>query len=121
MVSWLSRRFDLPRPLDPETEVLVLNGTREGLFLAALAATRNAPPRAGKPAIEAMARCGHHVGLAFQLIDDLLDVTAAEAKLGKPTDKQEAKLKAIQDLERLERIAVKVLTARSWDGLLRVQ
>ncbi len=40
--------------------------------------------RAGKPAIEAMARCGHHVGLAFQMIDDLLDVTAAEAKLGKP-------------------------------------
>ena len=33
----LARRFDLPRPLDPETEVLVLNGTREGLFLAALA------------------------------------------------------------------------------------
>ena len=27
-------------PLDPENEVLVLNGTREGLFLAALAAAR---------------------------------------------------------------------------------
>ena len=30
----------LPRPVDPATEVLVLNGTREGLFLAALAAAR---------------------------------------------------------------------------------
>jgi aspartate/methionine/tyrosine aminotransferase len=51
VAGWLGRRFDLPRPIDPETEVLVLNGTREGLFLAALAAARNAPPRAGKPAI----------------------------------------------------------------------
>ena len=32
--DWLGRRYRLPRPLDPESEVLVLNGTREGLFLA---------------------------------------------------------------------------------------
>jgi N-succinyldiaminopimelate aminotransferase len=51
VTGWLARRYDLPRPLDPETEVLVLNGTREGLFLAALAAARYAAPRAGKPAI----------------------------------------------------------------------
>ena len=38
-------------PVDPETEVLVLNGTREGLFLGALAAKRYVPARAGKPAI----------------------------------------------------------------------
>ena len=35
-------------------------------------------------AVDAMARCGHHVGLTFQMIDDLLDVTGAEATLGKP-------------------------------------
>ena len=34
--------------------------------------------------VEAMARCGRHVGLTFQMIDDLLDVTGAEATLGKP-------------------------------------
>jgi aspartate/methionine/tyrosine aminotransferase len=51
VTGWLSRRYDLARPLDPETEVLVLNGTREGLFLAALAAARNAAPRAERPAI----------------------------------------------------------------------
>src|ERR1700730_18268393 len=34
--DWLARRFVLPRPLDPEREVLVLNGTREGLFLGAI-------------------------------------------------------------------------------------
>src|SRR6266851_4770616 len=45
--SWLGRRFKLPRPIDPATEILVLNGSREGLFLAALAATRWA---SGRPA-----------------------------------------------------------------------
>ena len=35
-------------PVDPETEVLVLNGTREGLFLGALAAKRYVGDRAGQ-------------------------------------------------------------------------
>src|SRR5690606_36301766 len=38
--AWLARRFALPRPPDPETEVLVLNGSRDGLFFAAGAAAR---------------------------------------------------------------------------------
>ncbi len=49
--AWLSRRYALPRALDPETEIIVLNGTREGLFLGALAALRHVGPRAGRPAI----------------------------------------------------------------------
>ncbi len=49
--AWLSSRFKLPRPLDPENEILVLNGSREGLFLAAIAAARYVGPRPGKPAI----------------------------------------------------------------------
>jgi aspartate/methionine/tyrosine aminotransferase len=49
--SWLGRRFKLPRPVDPATEVLVLNGSREGLFLGALAAERWVGGRAGRPAI----------------------------------------------------------------------
>ena len=38
VANWLGWRFRLARPLDPKTEVLVLAGTREGLFLAALTA-----------------------------------------------------------------------------------
>src|SRR5215813_2641714 len=38
--AWLSTRFTLPRPIDPESEILVLNGSREGLFFAALTAAR---------------------------------------------------------------------------------
>jgi N-succinyldiaminopimelate aminotransferase len=51
VAAWLNRRYKLPRAVDPESEVLVLNGTREGLFLAAIAARRWVKPRAGKPAV----------------------------------------------------------------------
>jgi len=49
--AWLGRRYNLARPLDPETETIVLNGTREGLFLGAIAAKRYVGKRTGKPAI----------------------------------------------------------------------
>jgi N-succinyldiaminopimelate aminotransferase len=51
VAGWLGRRYALPRPVDPENEVLVLNGTREGLFLAAVSAMRWVSPRAGQPAV----------------------------------------------------------------------
>ena len=46
--NWLSTRFDLPRAIDPETELLVLNGSREGLFFAALTAARYVGERKGR-------------------------------------------------------------------------
>jgi N-succinyldiaminopimelate aminotransferase len=49
--DWLARRFSLPRRVDPATEMLVLNGSREGLFLAAIEAARWAKGRAGRPAM----------------------------------------------------------------------
>ena len=51
VAAWLNNRYTLARPVDPETEVLVLNGTREGLFLAAIAARRWVTRRTGKPAV----------------------------------------------------------------------
>ncbi len=51
VAAWLNRRYKLTRPVDAESEVLVLNGTREGLFLAAIAAKRWVSRRAGKPAV----------------------------------------------------------------------
>lgn len=51
VAAWLGRRYRLPRALDPEHEILVLSGTREGLFLAAIAAKRTVVARAGRPAI----------------------------------------------------------------------
>jgi aspartate/methionine/tyrosine aminotransferase len=49
--NWLSSRYRLPRPVDPETELLVLNGSREGLFFAGLTAARFVGERKGRPAI----------------------------------------------------------------------
>jgi aspartate/methionine/tyrosine aminotransferase len=49
--SWLENRFAINRAVDIENELLVLNGTREGLFLAALTAKEVVPPRTGRPAI----------------------------------------------------------------------
>ena len=51
VAAWLNRRYKLTRPVDPESEVLVLSGTREGLFLAAIAAKRWVSRRTGKPAM----------------------------------------------------------------------
>src|SRR5215468_6128479 len=47
--EWAARRYKLARVPDPEREVLVLNGSREGLFLGAIAAKRYVGSRAGRP------------------------------------------------------------------------
>ncbi len=49
--AWLDRRFKLGRQIDPDSELLVLNGSREGLFFAALTAARHVGERRGRPAI----------------------------------------------------------------------
>src|SRR3984957_18641763 len=49
--EWAARRYRLARIPDPDREVLVLNGSREGLFLGALAASRHATDRRARPAI----------------------------------------------------------------------
>ena len=49
--AWLSTRFKLPRAVDPDHEILVLNGSREGLFFAALTAKDFVGERRGRPAI----------------------------------------------------------------------
>ncbi len=41
----------------------------------------------GVPAdtLDALTQFGHHLGMCYQVVDDVLDVTASEAVLGKPT------------------------------------
>jgi aspartate/methionine/tyrosine aminotransferase len=52
VAQWLARRYRLPRPVDANSEVLVLAGTREGLFLGSIVALGHVGPRPGKlPAI----------------------------------------------------------------------
>jgi octaprenyl-diphosphate synthase len=40
---------------------------------------------AGEPCREPLARFGHALGMAFQIVDDLFDYTESEAMVGKPT------------------------------------
>src|SRR5690606_28137975 len=49
VADWLGRRYQLARAVDPEREVLVLAGSREGLFLAAIAARHYARSRDERP------------------------------------------------------------------------
>jgi N-succinyldiaminopimelate aminotransferase len=49
--DWAARRFKLDRVPDPNREVLVLNGSREGLFLGSIVARQHVTNRVGRPAV----------------------------------------------------------------------
>ena len=72
--------------------------------------------------LEALTDFGYHVGLAFQIIDDILDVTQTSEKLGKTAGKdtraQKATYPSIVGLERSRQIAEQ-LTAKAFAALKR--
>ena len=130
---WLDRRFALPRSVDPETETLVVNGTREALFLAALAGRELSGKQIARPAIlvpnpfyaayvagAAAAGCEPVLLPATRtsgflpdldsLDDDLLSRTVA-IYFGSPTNPQGA----VASLRYLERL---VALARRYDFLI---
>jgi octaprenyl-diphosphate synthase len=77
----------------------------------------------------ALGKYGHDLGMAFQIVDDVLDLTASEAVLGKPvaSDLREGKatMAVIHALERctaLERDKIEaVLRERSFNGTTHAQ
>ncbi|HUZ06691.1 MAG TPA: farnesyl diphosphate synthase [Candidatus Paceibacterota bacterium] len=70
--------------------------------------------------LRALTDFGHHVGLAFQVIDDILDVTQTSEQLGKTAGKdvavQKATYPAIVGLEKSRRIAAQ-LTDKAFGAL----
>src|SRR6266536_5968805 len=70
--------------------------------------------------LEALTEFGYHVGLAFQIIDDILDITQTSEKLGKTAGKDTAARKAtyptIVGMEKSRKIAQQ-LTHRAFDAL----
>ena len=70
--------------------------------------------------LRALSRFGYHVGLAFQVIDDILDVTQTSEKLGKTAGKdkraQKATYPAIVGLEQSRKIAAE-LTGEAFAAL----
>src|SRR5438874_4616485 len=70
--------------------------------------------------LKALTDFGYNVGLAFQIIDDILDITQSSEQLGKTagkdTEAQKATYPAIVGLEKSRRIAQQ-LTDRAFDAL----
>ena len=70
--------------------------------------------------LRALTAFGYNVGLAFQIIDDILDVTQTSAQLGKTAGKDSAAQKAtypsVVGLKESKRIAER-LTAKAFDSL----
>ena len=70
--------------------------------------------------LKALTDFGHNVGLAFQVIDDILDVTQSSETLGKTAGKDAAAQKAtyprLVGLEKSKKIAAQ-LTAKAFDAL----
>ena len=82
-----------------KTGALIRVSVRSGALLA----------RASEGQLEALSKFGEHLGLAFQIADDILDVTGDEKTLGKPIGSDEAKNKstypALVGLDRAHRLA----------------
>jgi geranylgeranyl diphosphate synthase type II len=70
--------------------------------------------------LKALTDFGYHVGLAFQVIDDILDVTQPSEKLGKTAGKDEKSLKstypALVGLKKSRKIATQ-LTGKAFNAL----
>jgi octaprenyl-diphosphate synthase len=77
----------------------------------------------------ALGQYGHDLGMAFQIVDDVLDLTASEAVLGKPvaSDLREGKatMAVIHALDRCtpeERVKIEtILRDRAFNGVTHAQ
>ena len=71
--------------------------------------------------LKALTDFGYNVVLAFQIIDDILDITQSSEQLGKTagkdTEAQKATYPAIVGLEKSRKIAAQQLTDRAFDAL----
>jgi geranylgeranyl diphosphate synthase type II len=68
-----------------------LHAMKTGALLTASCRLGAIAAGASAPALNAVTEYGRHLGLAFQIVDDLLDVTSTPEKLGKATKKDASK------------------------------
>jgi geranylgeranyl pyrophosphate synthase len=73
------------------TELQQLHRMKTGALLTASCRLGAIAADASDEQLEAVTRFGQHLGLAFQIVDDLLDVTASPEELGKATGKDAEK------------------------------
>jgi heptaprenyl diphosphate synthase len=77
----LQHLFDVSRSeesylssIEGKTAALMATASRVGAMVSGVSAD----------SLDALTQFGHHLGLCFQVVDDVLDVTRTEAELGKP-------------------------------------
>jgi len=90
--QWLDLEAEGREVSLPELERV--HRAKTGALLAAAPALGGRAARAAQPMIHALASYGRSLGLAFQITDDLLDVTAHAAELGKPAGRDQVLGKA---------------------------
>ncbi|MCS7002926.1 MAG: polyprenyl synthetase family protein, partial [Dehalococcoidia bacterium] len=72
--NWHQTREEYFQRIHGKTASIFATSTESGAVLAG----------ADPSSIEAMRRYGYHLGMAFQIVDDILDYVATDAALGKP-------------------------------------
>ncbi len=100
----------------------------ERLLVAAyILSAMHVPPAVGRVIFNKVIAMKDSPGYQFILEEGAIDYARAlilrqgGRRIGEPTEKQKNKLNTIEDLERLNRIADEVHTAKTWDALLRVK
>ena len=78
-----------PPPFDAD-RLRVMHAKKTGALIRAAAAAGAIMGGGDDRAVEAIDRCGVELGLAFQIVDDILDVEGASAALGKTAGKDAA-------------------------------
>lgn len=78
----LQHLFDTGR--DESTYLSAIEGKTASLF-ATSCRIGGMVSAADEATLDALSAFGHHLGMCFQIVDDVLDVTASDAELGKPS------------------------------------
>lgn len=81
------------KPIDPET-LEYIHIYKTGFLIRACIRCGAILNRASTEQLSALSRYGSHIGLAFQIIDDILDITGDEKMLGKDVGSDIEKKKA---------------------------
>lgn len=71
-----------------------IHRAKTAALISAACALGGVAARAPRPVVDALASYGTNLGLAFQIVDDLLDVTGDPARMGKTPGADQARAKA---------------------------
>ncbi len=100
------------RPIDLET-LRFLHARKTGALIRASVRVGGILGGAGGAALDALTLYGERVGLAFQVVDDILDLEGATEELGKPAGsdlkKQKATYPALMGIEASRREAARLI------------